>query len=636
MGSKQFDKQALQGFLNALTEPAFLLDRLFLIRAANQAFANRLHVDLSTLIGEPAFNFISAEAAAARRPHVERVFQTGRSESFEDSRQGRFFVNHINPVLGEGDEVEAVAVFALDITETKRAQASIQASEHRYQQIITTCQEGVWQIDADSMTCFVNPQMTMIFGYSIDEFLGRSMFDFMDEEAQKVASANVERRRDGIAERHEFRFRHKTGRDVWTSLATNPIFTPSGDYAGAVALVTDISDNRLLEARMQQTQKLESLGLLAGGIAHDFNNLLVGILANVGIAQRVLAPQSPGMGPLREIQRAADAAARLTSELLAYSGSGRFVTEPLHLENIVTEVSKLLDKVISKQTRIDVDLAPNVPAIEADVGQLRQVVMNLFTNASEALGDMPGAIEASVFVAQLTPEEVANVQIDNQLSPGKYVCLQVVDSGAGMDDETQSRMFEPFFSTKFTGRGLGLAAVQGILRGHQAGLLIDSTVGRGTTIRVYFPIAASQPAKTPALTNQAADLRTGSGLVLVVDDEEMVREAAVNILEMSGFEVLSCGNGHDALPLIDIQGEALRAVLLDHTMPGLSGTQVLNKLREKHPQLPVVMTSGYTDQGIILENSGLPATFLKKPFDIDRLLDAMFAALGQSVTADRD
>ncbi|MCO4762758.1 MAG: PAS domain S-box protein, partial [Myxococcales bacterium] len=411
MVETSYNERALQAFLNALTEPALLLDRELTLRAGNLALAERVGLPLTELVGAKQMSFLSPEMAHSRLAHAQRCLDSAQPVVFEDSRAGRHFVNHVMPVLGDQGSVTGVAIVAIDVTRRRRAEQMMRDSESRCQTIISTCVEGVWQIDAESMTSFVNPQMASMLGYSIDEFLGKSMYDFMDDKAREVAEENVRRRQRGISEEHDFRFKHKDDRDVWASLSTNPIHGADGEYIGAVAMVTDITERRVLEQRMLQSQKLESLGVLAGGIAHDFNNLLVGILANVSLAERMVSQQTAALPLLAEVRRAAEAAANLTNELLAYSGKGPFTTEPVDLQAVVAEVSALLTAVISKHARLELNFASNLPAIVADATQVRQVIMNLVTNASDAIGDEPGTIMASTFVAHLDPGRLAGMQL---------------------------------------------------------------------------------------------------------------------------------------------------------------------------------------------------------------------------------
>ncbi len=306
------------------------------------------------------------------------------------------------------------------------------------------------------------------------------------------------------------------------------------------------AERRRLEAQVQHVQKLESLGVLAGGIAHDFNNLLMAILGNADLASRSLAAVSPGQAYLRDIETAARRAADLCRQMLAYSGKGRFVVEPVALDEIILEMTRMLEVSISKKATLTYHLAKDLPAVAADATQIRQIVMNLITNASEALGDQNGVISIATGAMTCSRAYLAGTYLAETLPEGDYVWLEITDTGAGMTPAVQARMFDPFFSTKFTGRGLGMAAVLGIVRGHRGGIRVYSEPGRGTTIRVFFPASREAlPRKSDA--NDANQEWRGAGTVLVVDDDETVCALACRMLAMLGFATVMAGDGRQAL-----------------------------------------------------------------------------------------
>jgi len=386
-----------------------------------------------------------------------------------------------------------------------------------------------------------------------------------------------------------------------------------------------LDQRRRSEEQMRNAQKLESLGVLAGGIAHDFNNLLVGVLGNAGLALLELPEDSSARQPIRDIEISAQRAAELTRQMLAYAGRGRFRVEPVDLSLVVEEMSQLLRRVISRQTQLSLRLARQVPAVVADVTQLRQVVMNLITNASDALGDAAGTVTLETGSVVADRAMLASTYLNEELPPGPYVYLQVSDTGSGMDSATSARIFEPFFTTKFTGRGLGLAAVLGIVRGHKGAISVQSTVGKGTTFRVLLPASTSTAGVTDAATGSA--LGRGAGLVLLVDDEEAVRGLARRVLERGGYQVIEAANGEDALGALADHRASVRAVVLDLTMPGLGGEATLQRIRQDSPRLPVIVSSGY-----VPEEGGTLADvpFLAKPYRPSELVDAVKKAIETS------
>ncbi|TVQ92894.1 MAG: PAS domain-containing hybrid sensor histidine kinase/response regulator [Deltaproteobacteria bacterium] len=381
-----------------------------------------------------------------------------------------------------------------------------------------------------------------------------------------------------------------------------------------------------LEERALQAQKLESLGVLAGGIAHDFNNMLTGILGNASLALRAVPPGSPLFDLLRDIETAGVRAAELTKQMLAYSGRGRFVIEPVDLSALVAEMNHLLRSVISKNAIIKLDLEKDLPKISGDATQIRQVVMNLITNASDAIGDARGTLSIRTGCGWVDAATLQDSYVDDDLPQGEYIYLEVSDTGIGMNSETQERIFEPFFTTKFAGRGLGLAAVLGIVRSHRGALKLQSEPGQGTSFRVFFPRADQDPAPIAASSRKA--LEPASLGVLVVDDDDAARAVARRMLRRAGFGVFSVSDGVEALGTYRDHRADIHVVLLDLTMPGMDGAEVLEALRATDAEVRVVLSSGYSEQEATGRLAGRgEAVFLQKPFRYDDLVDAIARAV---------
>jgi len=388
------------------------------------------------------------------------------------------------------------------------------------------------------------------------------------------------------------------------------------------------AERRTFEAQIQHAQRLESLGVLAGGIAHDFNNLLAGVMGNASLAQRVVPPESPAREMLEDIETASQRAAELTSQLLAYSGKGRFLIQPLDLSQIVEGTARLLDAAVSKKAELCFHCAEGLPAVSGDPSQLRQVVMNLITNASDALGDHSGVIRITTGVVDLSRRELRAMLLGEELQAGCYVFLEVADTGTGMDKDMQNRIFEPFFSTKFTGRGLGLAAVLGILRGHQGAIRLESTPKQGTTFTVFFPC---QEDTAPALVSAKSSDQAwhASGTVLVADDEAGVRTFARRVLESCGFAVVEATDGREAVDVFRQCADTITAVLLDMTMPKLGGHEALRKFADICSDVPVILSSGYTEEHAIKDaGSQHVAAFIQKPYGARALIDTLKGVLG--------
>jgi signal transduction histidine kinase len=381
-------------------------------------------------------------------------------------------------------------------------------------------------------------------------------------------------------------------------------------------------ERRKLEVQVQHAQRLESLGVLAGGIAHDFNNLLVGILGNADLALTELPLQSSASQRIEDVKVAAVRAAELTRQMLAYSGKGKFIVEAVNLNELIEEMAHLLQISISKKAVLRFDFEEPLPRIQADPSQVRQVVMNLITNASEAIGEKSGMISIRTDLVRADRRYLSETFMAEKLQVGYYVALEVSDTGRGMEPDIQQKIFDPFFTTKFTGRGLGLAAVLGIVRGHHGTINVCSETGKGTTFKILFPATSEAPPAYEKLAPRTVENWRGQGLLLVVDDEETVRAVAKSMLERAGFSVLVACDGNAGVELFRRHSDQIVAVLLDLTMPRMNGEETFREMRRIRPDVRVVLTSGYAEQDTVHQFAvkGL-AGFIQKPFQFDKLLE---------------
>jgi len=374
---------------------------------------------------------------------------------------------------------------------------------------------------------------------------------------------------------------------------------------------------RLLREHLE-AQKLESLGLLAGGIAHDFNNLLATVAGNAELAVEELPEGSPARPYLAAVRAAARRGASLTRQLLAYAGKRETAAEPLDLGRLVADIGELLRVSIPKPVELAFAIEPDLPEVRGEAAELQQVVLNLLTNAADAIGDRPGRIAVAVAARRLEGEQLAAFQGEG-LAAGEYVVLEVADTGCGMDAATRARIFDPFFSTKGSGRGLGLAGMLGILRGHGAGVAIDSAPGRGTRFRVALPALARRAGVAPAPV--APVVPRGAGVALVVDDEAPVRDVVATMLAAVGFEVVAAASFDEALTRAEAAGAALALAVIDWELPGGSGLDVAHRLRERMPALAIVLASGADSAE--RRAAAAPALYLVKPFGREELAAAL-------------
>ena len=403
-----------------------------------------------------------------------------------------------------------------------------------------------------------------------------------------------------------------------------------------ISMAKDITDRRRLEEEriemereLLQTQKLQSLGVLAGGIAHDFNNLLMAILGNLELAREEISPLSAARPYLENSEKASRRAADLTRQMLAYSGKGRFVVENMNLSELVQENIHIFRSSVSTSIDLRLHLTIAIPFIMADAGQIQQVVMNLITNAAEAIGDKAGAINLTTGVQTCDEECLRLSRLRETPAPGDFVYMEVTDTGCGMDDGIQQKIFDPFFTTKFTGRGLGMSALQGIMLGHKGAIFVDSEVGQGTTIRVIFPVSPALPDQETATipsppSPEAPVVSSPSGIILIADDEEAMRDLCSDMVARMGYQTLTAADGEEAVAVFRDHGADIVCVILDLTMPKMDGYVTFQSLKQLHPDVKVILSSGYNEQAITQRFTGLGlAGFIQKPYRRQQLQDEL-------------
>jgi PAS domain S-box-containing protein len=524
--------------------------------------------------------------------------------------------------------------YSRDISDIKRVEASKRESEARYSVVTQMSRDLITELDQDGRHTYVGPGSEEILGYTVEEVLDLEPWSLLHPEDQEqvraqfekqfVAPPDVSRHNRGL-NLIEYRVRHKDGRWLWFDTQGVPYPRADGKIR-YLAVNRDVSERvlaeqarREYEESMQRSQKLESLGVLAGGIAHDFNNLLTPILGAAALGALEVPNDSPVRAHLETIQRAAKRAAALTNQMLAYAGQKPLRVEHLDFSVLVEEMRELVTSSVAGKTAIDLKLERDLPFVEGESAQLSQVIMNLISNAAEALAEGTGQIVIRTGVVSIV-EWSADVLFGETMPLGEHVYFEVSDTGCGMDKETLDRIFDPFFTTKFTGRGLGLAAVAGIVRGHRGGIKVTSDPGSGTCFRVMFP-AVHRPATQPSGDPTPARPFRSTGTVLVIDDDEGVRELTEEVLRRAGMTVLTAADGHEGVKLFERHADDICVVLLDRTMPSLSGADTFDAIRAIRDQAKIVLVSGYSEERVTAElaDRGL-AGFLKKPFLPDTLL----------------
>ncbi len=511
-----------------------------------------------------------------------------------------------------------------DITDRKHAEVAVRESEAQLRLSMSVSQMGTWQRDLARDLLTLSPELVSIVGLEAGDqprpadFLLSLVHADDREHLRKVIEPVFAR---GGEYEVEYRFHRADGAVRWMLERGQGFVDESGRCHSVSGVGIDITDRKQLEERVRHAQKLESLGVLAGGIAHDFNNLLTGILGSASLVIEDLEESSDTWHLQRNVIEASERAAQLTSQMLAYSGKGRFYVEDIDLARVVQDNLRLIHaSIANKKVQLDIKLSSEPCIVEADPAQMQQVVMNLVINATEAIPeDCSGVVRLTTSVQFLAAET-------DGLRPGDYVVLEVSDTGTGMDAETLSRIFDPFFTTKFTGRGLGLAAVQGIVRSHKGAIRVTSAPGEGTTFKVTLPRSKGAPQET---LSESRPVWRASETILIVDDEEVVRRTAAAALERFGYRVILAEHGGQALELFEQQPDAYDAILLDMTMPLMNGEEVLPLLRGIRPDIKVIVCSGYSEVEAMQRFSGTEA-FLQKPYSSVHLAEKVRSVVNGS------
>ena len=587
------------------TDVVLMVDEDEVIRFCNPAILRVLGYLPDEVVGQPLTVLQPARLRAGHRAGFDRYLATGvrhldwrAVEIAALHRDGREIPVEISFSDMQIDGHRIFGAFMRDITQRMEQRQALQRSEERYRRIVHTAEEGIWMIDADAVTTYVNPKMASMLGYEVEEMLGRTMYDFMDERARDDARENARRRAQGISEQHDFRLSRKDGSDLWTAMSTSAAFDDAGRYTGALAMVTDITERRRaedalrqLETQLREAQKMEAIGVLAGGIAHDFNNVLAGILGNTALAIQDLPAGHPAATSLEQIRKAGLRGRGLVQQILAFARRQPREVVSCELRPIVEECIGLLRSTLPAGVTLDVALAGEPLFVMADATQVEQVLMNLCTNAWHSLGGKPGRVAVALEAVDL---DVARArQLGAGLTPGAYARLRVEDNGRGMDAETRARIFEPFFTTKPVGEGtgLGLAVAHGIIAAHGGVIRVQTELGQGSSFEIYLPRSAS--ARAADRPQPLAIAHRGHGEnVLYIDDDEVMVVMVERLLERLDYVVTSVHDPARAIEMVRVAPEAFDVVVTDLNMPELSGLDVARALQRIRADLPVIISSG--------------------------------------------
>jgi len=625
-------EQAFRALLNAAIDAAFLLDTSYRILASNEIAATRLGYRSKELFGKNLLDLFPPDVAKRRKAKLDRARETGRPVRFLDKRDKRLFDSNVFPVHDTEGKVTRIAIFARDITAQEQAEEALRESEEKYRTILESIEEGYYETNIAGDFTFFNDSLATIFGYTRDEMWGMNYKKNTDKEsADRLYQVFNKVYTTGKPSKgSEYKISGKDGVTKYVEVSVSLLKDAEGKRVGFRGIIRDVTERKLseqekarLESQFQQAQKMEATGTLAGGIAHDFNNLLMAMQGNASLILLDKDSSHPDYERLKNIEEYIRDAANLTKQLLGFARGGKYEVKPTDLNTLLKKSSKMFGRT-KKEITIHPKYQEDLWAVEADPGQIEQVLLNLYVNAWQA---MPGG-GGELFL------KTQNTIIDEHYSkpynvkPGKYVMISITDTGSGMDEATRKRIFDPFFTTKEMGRGtgLGLASVYGIIKSHGGFIDVYSEKGHGTIFKIHLPAREADSIAPDVEPDKTFEMARGTETILLVDDEDMIIEVGTELLREMGYHVLIARSGREA---IEIVSEAYRSdpistapdlVILDMIMPDMSGGETYDRLKKISPGIRVLLSSGYSIDGQatdILERGC--NGFIQKPFNIEQL-----------------
>lgn len=598
----------------------------------------QLGIQPDQAVGKPIYQFHESEEVSEYLTAMHERTLKGESVRFEQQLQNTILDIHIEPLRNSHDEITGCIGLAIDVTVRKKTIEQLNRQRILLQTIFHSVTDVMIVTDRSHNIVMCNESIQLHFRCKEADLLGRPIRELVNSETDyqaqftRVSYPNTHVLKPFIVEYLRADQSVFQGETIIT-----PLRRSDNQITGYIQVIRDITDRIQMEeekdqlhAQMLHAQKLESLGVLAGGVAHDFNNLLLAILGNTNLALMELEETSSISQNVKNIEIAARHATKICERLLAYSGRRTFVTTTFNLNQIIQETVEILKTIISPNAHIELNLSQDNLLIHGDTGQIEQVVLNLLTNASEAIQNQKdaGKINVRTGTLELQQNDFANYYFCENVTPGRFVFFEIEDNGSGMDEDCQSKMFDPFFTTKFTGRGLGLAGVSGIIRGHHGGLFVKSAVESGSCFRVILPVSADVLEETTTDSSIDPMVPADAGYVLVIDDDPAVCNVVNNVLKRFGFSVLLANSGHQGLEVYERNRDSISVVLLDMTMPGMSGVETLKQLQEKQINVPVILTSGLSENDISDQMEGSEIVhFLKKPYKPQKLVNIVSKAL---------
>ena len=500
-----------------------------------------------------------------------------------------------------------------DVTERKKMETELILARNFLKNILDSSIDGITTTDLQGNVIYISPRTRDMLGYRQKEIVGKKIYSLYANGKEDAKAIMKELREKGELKDHEMRFIRKDGELIDINLSASLLKNEKGEVIGTLGIYRDITEKNKLLTQLHQAQKIEALGTLAGGIAHNFNNLLMAVMGNTSLILLDTAPDNPNYERLMNIEKQVQSGSKLTRQLLGYAREGRYEIRPISLSQVVKETSDTF-ATTKKEIRVHQELAKDLFGINADQGQIEQVLMNLYVNAADA---MPGGGDLFLKTTNITHKDMRGKPY--KVKSGNYVLLAVRDTGIGMDKKTKNKVFDPFFTTKGMGKGtgLGLASVYGIIKAHGGYIDVKSKKGQGTTFCIYLPASKKRVEKT---AKGAEKITEGEGTILLVDDEEMILDVSVQLLKILGYKVIEARGGKEAVDIYRQAKDKIDMVLLDMVMPEMCGGKAYDLMKDINPNVKVLLSSGYSIDGQATEilNRGCDG-FIQKPFSMKGL-----------------
>jgi two-component system cell cycle sensor histidine kinase/response regulator CckA len=606
----------------------------------DQEILNQVNYSKEEANMEMWISLIHPDDIARVKNSMENIV-TGKSEYFEEIYRLRNKDGLYKWIISTGKIIEKlkderpkrIIGTQRDITEFIEAKEKIEKSEHKYRLLFDSSPIAIFVTDIIGNIMDLNPIARKLIGIKNNsDVIGTQLFNLMDDVDLNRAKDNMEKVvKHGMLNDQSYRITTNQGNKISLKVSASLLKDKENNPTGFVVFAQDVTEEDKIQQALLQTQKLENMGVLAGGIAHDFNNLMLVIIGNADLAELEIKDNSEIKEFIQEIKKGAYNASELSRQMLAYAGKGEFEKEMIDLSKLITEIVSLIKMSISDKIELKLSLNTNIPEIYGDKSQIRQIVMNLLTNASESLENRPGEVRISTGIQFCDKDYFKMTYLTNQLPEGQYVFLEVTDSGIGMNKDTINKIFDPFFTTKFTGRGLGLAAVLGVIKSHNGAIKVYSEIGKGSIFKVLFPITR-EGSKTGKIQLNKSNTNNSEKInedlaVLIVDDDPIIVKTATKMLESYGVECFSATNGLEAIEFLEESNEDIDIIILDLIMPVLDGNDAFKEIRKRFPLIKVILSSGFSDKEVSENLKKLDFEFLQKPYSRKELRNKLLKSI---------